>query len=89
LLKYKHKTLIIATIALAACLPLQAANAGGKPFAKIVPALASSLPEGFTIGKGSTAYNGGINGATYKVKLRNGEGEILVLAEPDFDVSVT
>jgi sugar lactone lactonase YvrE len=70
----------------AGVLAMSAAYAGGKSFAKIVPVLDGSPPEGFTIGKGTTAYNGGIDGAIYKVNLRNGKGEILVEAEPDFDV---
>ena len=67
-------------------LPLLSASAGGPAFPKIVPALEGAPPEGFTIGKGHTAYNGSIDGSIYKVNLRNGQGEILVEAEPDFDV---
>ena len=66
-------------------LSAQSISAGEKPFAKIVPALDGAPPEGFTIGKGTTAYNGSIDGSIYKVNLRNGQGEILVPAEPDFD----
>jgi sugar lactone lactonase YvrE len=67
-------------------LPILTANAGGKAFPKIVPALDGSLPEGFTIGKGHTAYNGSIDGSIYKMNLRTGQGGILVEAEPDFDI---
>jgi hypothetical protein len=67
-------------------LSIQSASAGEKPFAKIVPALEGAPPEGFTIGKGHTAYNGSVDGSIYKVNLRNGEGEILVPSEPDFDL---
>ena len=67
-------------------LSAQSVNAGEKSFAKIVPALDGAPPEGFTIGKGTTAYNGSIDGSIYKVNLRNGQGEILVPAEPGFDV---
>jgi outer membrane protein assembly factor BamB len=67
-------------------LPILAANAGEKAFPNIVPALEGAPPEGFTIGKGHTAYNGSIDGSIYKMNLRNGQGEILVPAEPDFDV---
>ena len=67
-------------------LSAQSISAGEKPFAKLVPALDGAPPEGFTIGKGTTAYNGSIDGSIYKVDLRNGQGEILVPAEPDFDV---
>lgn len=82
------KTLIISVSLTMTILALsaQSISADGKSFAKIVPALDGSPPEGFTIGKGSTAYNGGIDGAIYKVNLRNGEGEVFVEAEPDFDV---
>jgi len=76
---------ILAAVLLLA-LPLSAVNAGEKAFPKIVPALEGAPPEGFTIGKGHTAYNGSIDGSIYKVDLRNGQGEILVPAEPDFDV---
>ena len=67
-------------------LPILSANAGGKAFPKIVPALEGAPPEGFTIGKGHTAYNGSIDGSIYKMDLRTGQGETLVDAEPDFDV---
>ena len=67
-------------------LPILSANAGGPAFPKIVPALEGALPEGFTIGKGHTAYNGSVDGSIYKMNLRNGQGGILVEAEPDFDV---
>jgi len=80
-----HAKRIWATVLLLA-LPLLAANAGEKSFAKIVPALDGAPPEGFTIGKGTMAYNGSIDGSIYKVNLRNGQGNTLVEAEPDFDV---
>ena len=82
------KTLIILVSVAMTLLALSASSisAGEKPFAKLVPALEGAPPEGFTIGKGHTAYNGSIDGSIYKVNLRNGEGEILVEAEPDFDV---
>ena len=69
-------------------LSVQSVSAGEKPkpFAKLVPALDGAPPEGFTIGKGHTAYNGSIDGSIYKVNLRNGQGEVLVPAEPGFDV---
>jgi hypothetical protein len=65
-------------------LPFLSANAGGKAFPKIVWAEDGAPPEGFTIGKGSNAYNGSIDGSIYKVDLRNGEGEILVPADDPF-----
>ena len=77
--------LVIATLALAAfALPTEAVHARGKAFAKTVPALTGAPPEGFAIGKGSTAYNSSIDGSIYKVDLRSGKGEILVEAEPSF-----
>lgn len=86
-----NKKLILATLVLAvsalSAQPVQAGGKpGGKPFAKIVPALTGAAPEGFTIGKGSTAYNGSIDGSIYKVDLRTGQGEVLVPAEPVFDL---
>lgn len=75
-----------AIVLVALTVPILSANAGEKPFQKIVPALDGAPPEGFTIGKGSTAYNGSIDGSIYKVNLRNGQGGTLVGAEPDFDV---
>jgi len=83
-MKIMHAKLSLATIILLA-LPIVAANAGDKAFPKIVPALAGAPPEGFTIGKGHTAYNGSIDGSIYKLDLRSGQGEILVPAEPGFD----
>jgi sugar lactone lactonase YvrE len=77
-----RKSVSAAVILLA--LPVFSASAGGPAFPKIVPALDGSLPEGFAIGKGTTAYNGSIDGSIYKVNLRNGEGEILVPADDPF-----
>ena len=71
--------LVIATIALAAfALPTEAVQARGKAFAKTVPALTGAPPEGFAIGKGTTAYNGSVDGSIYRSDLRSGRGEILV-----------
>lgn len=67
-------------------LPAQILYAGGPAFPKLVDALDGAPPEGFAIGKGTTAYNGSVDGSIYKMNLRNGEGEILVDAEPDFDI---
>lgn len=71
----------ITLIALA--LPTQFAMAGDKPFSKIVDTLPGSYPEGFAIGKGSTAYNGSPLGSIYKVDLRSGQGEVLVPTASD------
>jgi len=65
-------------------LPMLSASAGDKPFPKIVPALDFSLPEGFAIGKGHTAYNGSVDGSIYKMDLRSGEGEVLVEANDPY-----
>jgi outer membrane protein assembly factor BamB len=86
-----NKNTLFATLLLTACtLPMQTVHAGDRPatasFEKIVPALTGAPPEGFTIGRGSTAYNGSVDGSIYKVDLRSGEGEVLVPPEPDFDI---
>lgn len=90
-----NRKLVFATIVLAAwALPMQAALAegkasqetSGKAFPKTVPALAGAPPEGFTIGKGATAYNSSIDGSIYKVDLRSGKGEVLVEADPTFEL---
>jgi len=69
-------------------LPILTASAGGKAFPKIVPALEGAPPEGFTIGKGHTAYNGSVDGSIYKIDLRSGQGEILVDIDPDYDNAI-
>jgi sugar lactone lactonase YvrE len=80
-----NKQLKITVIALVGLtLPILSASAGEKPFPKIIPALDDSLPEGFAIGKGTTAYNGSIDGSIYKMNLRTGEGEIFVPADDPF-----
>ena len=82
-----NKKLILATLVLAAwALPTEAVRADGKAFAKTVPALTGAPPEGFAIGKGSTAYNSSIDGSIYKVDLRSGIGEVLVEADPTFEL---
>ena len=62
-------------------LAAQSISAGEKPFPQRVPALFGSFPEGFAIGRGTTAYNGSVDGSIYKVDLRSGMGETLV--EPE------
>lgn len=82
-----NKQLMLTTIVLlAAALPAQTALAGDKPFPKRVPVLDGSYHEGFAIGRGTTAYSGSPDGSIYKVDLRTAQGEILVPAEPNFDV---
>jgi sugar lactone lactonase YvrE len=81
----KKPLLILMSLALTLlALPFLSASAGEKPFPNIVPALDDSLPEGFAIGKGHTAYNGSVDGSIYKVDLRSGEGEVLVEADVEF-----
>ncbi len=75
---------ILALTALAT--PIQPLHAGGKAFPSVLPALSGAPPEGFAIGRTFTAYTGSVNGSIYKLNLRTGEGEILVPAEPDFDL---
>ena len=83
-MKMKQTKFVPVAIILLA-LPIFSAGAGEKAFPKIIPALEGAPPEGFAIGRGTTAYNGSIDGSIYKVNLRSGQGEILVEAEPDFD----
>ena len=78
--------LAIAAMTLLA-LPALLVSAGEKPFPKKVPALFGSLPEGFAIGRGATAFNGSVLGSIYKVDLRSGQGEILVESEPELGCS--
>lgn len=59
----------------------------GKAFPKIIYTPNGSAPEGFTIGKGTTAYNGSLDGSIYKVDLRTGKGEVLVDKDPNADVA--
>lgn len=67
-------------------LPFMAAHAGGRSFPERVAALDGAPPEGFTIGRAYTAYNGSIDGSIYKMNLRTGAGEVLVPGEPGFDI---
>ena len=81
-----NKQLKLTAIALVALtVPMLSASAGEKPFPKRVPVLDGSYHEGFTIGKGTTAYSGSPDGSIYKVNLRNGQGEILVPPVEGFD----
>jgi len=78
--------LILTSMLLSAC-ALQAQIARAEdPFPASIPVRAGSPPEGFTIGVGTTAYNGSIDGSIYKFDLRTGEGGELVPPEPDVDV---
>ncbi len=74
------KKAFLATISVAlaaAALPVHHA-AAEKPFPDQVATQPGSPPEGFTIGKGHTAYQGSVDGSIYKADLRSGEGELLV-----------
>ena len=53
-------------------------SAADKPFPGKVFTQPGSPPEGFTIGKGHTAYQGSLDGSIYKVDLRSGKGGVLV-----------
>jgi sugar lactone lactonase YvrE len=77
--------LSVALIALA--LPTASVSAADKPFPKIIYTPSGSAPEGFTIGKGTTAYNGSLDGSIYKLNLRTGQGEVLVAKDPNADVA--
>ena len=81
-----RSVLAIAAMTLLA-LPALLVSAGEKPFPEKVPALFGSLPEGFAIGRGTTAFNGSVLGSIYKVDLRSGQGEILVESEPELGCS--
>lgn len=65
-------------------LPVQSVSADGKPFPKKIFTPSGSAPEGFAIGKGTTAYNGSLDGSIYKLDLRTGRGSVLVpVQDPD------
>ncbi len=70
------RLLPVAVVVLA--LPVQSINAADKPFPTRVYTQDGSPPEGFTIGKGHTAYQGSLDGSVYKADLRSGKGELLV-----------
>ncbi len=76
---------LVAVALIAWIVPILSANAGEKPFPKIVPVLDGSYHEGFAIGKGSTGYSGSPDGSVYKVNLRSGQGEVLVPPVVPFD----
>ncbi|WP_191621142.1 SMP-30/gluconolactonase/LRE family protein [Marinihelvus fidelis] len=80
----KLKILVLTAAVLTALSPVT--HAGKQMFPKTVPVLDGSPHEGFTIGKGTTAYSGSVDGSIYRVDLRSGEGEVLVPPVPDFDV---
>jgi hypothetical protein len=92
-----HKRVWAATLA-ALCLllasSLSAAAPAGKAdgqknsssvFPKMIYTPSGSQPEGFTIGNGTTAYNGSLDGSIYKVDLRTGRGKTLVPVQDSQD----
>ena len=82
-----NRSRLLETIALiVTVLPFSSATFGDGPFPYLVPALEGAPPEGFAIGRGHKAYNGSVDGSIYKVNLRNGRGEVLVEAEPGFNL---
>lgn len=78
-----NKLMACATLLLSVC--ALSAHAG-KPFPKVIATPDGAAPEGFTIGKGHTAYNASVDGSIYKFDLRTGKGSTIVAAEPDFDI---
>ncbi len=75
-------------------LPTYSASAADNTFPKLI-ALPTGIPfgfrpEGFAIGRGTSAYAGSLSGAIYKMDLRTGEGRILVpVQDPAPDAVVT
>jgi hypothetical protein len=66
-----------------AALPAAITVAGEAPFPKRIFTQPGSPPEGFTIGKGTSAYQGSLDGSIFKSDLRTGKGELLVdVVEP-------
>jgi hypothetical protein len=64
-------------------LPTAITVAADAPFPKKIFTQPGSPPEGFTIGKGTTAYQGALDGSIFKSDLRTGNGEVLVgVVEP-------
>ncbi|MDH3568435.1 MAG: hypothetical protein OEM61_13915, partial [Desulfobacteraceae bacterium] len=78
---------LLAAALIALVLPAATVSAADKPFPKISYTPSGSAPEGFTIGKGTTAYNGSLDGSIYKLDLRTGQGQVLVDKDPNADVA--
>ena len=73
--------LLLSAMAIAlvgSALPTATTVAGEAPFPKKIFTQPGSPPEGFTIGKGTTAYQGALDGSIFKSDLRTGKGELLV-----------
>jgi len=71
-------TKLVPTALILLALPVLSASAGEKPFPGKIFTPNQSQPEGFAIGKGTTAYNGAYDGSIYRFDLRTGQGEYLV-----------
>lgn len=82
----KGSSLFSAFAAIALAISIPAGHTGDHTFPRLVDALTGAPPEGFAIGRAQTAYNGSINGSIYTMNLRTGEGEVLVEADPDWDL---
>jgi sugar lactone lactonase YvrE len=79
-------TSTLSSVALVAiALPAVTVVAADKPFPDRVHTPAGAAPEGFAIGKGTTAYNSSPDGSIYKLDLRSGEGEVLVGVQDPLD----
>ena len=78
---------LLAAALIALVLPAATVSAADKPFPKRSYTPSGSAPEGFTIGKGTTAYNGSLDGSIYKLDLRTGQGRVLVDKDPNADVA--
>ena len=80
------KTLLLSAMAIAligSALPAETTAAEDGPFPKKIFTQPGSPPEGFTIGKGTTAYQGSLDGSIFKSDLRTGKGGVLVgVVEP-------
>ncbi len=84
----KSFTFLMPAALAAAALVSAPVHAGEKPFPTTVPTQPGSPPEGFTIGKGHTAYQGSLDGSIYKADLRSGAGELIVdVIEPWTEVT--
>ncbi len=83
-----NRTLVLRLASLA-LLAIPSIVAAEKAFPEIIPTLAGNYPEGFAIGRGTTAYNGAPFGSIYKFDLRSGQGEVLVPPVPNPDLDTT
>jgi len=70
---------------IALALANQSVSAAEKSFPHKIVHPTGFQPEGFTIGKGTTAYSGALNGTIYKLDLRTGDSEILIEGEVQQD----